>query len=551
MNVMRVLLFVAAGVIVMSGINSSGVEKLSDIIPAYIGEKKANINIYNLQNYIYPQQVNIEIKNNPVKCLEICYNFNTERKINVEFKLPEKHIEGERISFKLLGNGLKDKIELWCKDGSSYIPLSMVSLKPKKWQHIEIPASSPIHRFYQNIKVIRFTIVNKEKKPHSGKFLISQMNFVNPVLLSQPIKKKNVPSPVFETWGAGGRSWEELEKNIKRVKEIGINLHIIPVDFPALNPEKTKENREILKKRILYIINSGMKVGVSFYNTPTKEFVSKYPELLMKNEEGKIYKEGGFFLSIWNPKTEEIWEKHIVDTLRFLKKEGILSRIDVIKVSPGLESEISYEWSHIWAFDKYAILKYREYLKKKYQNITSLNYDWGSEYKDFEDITPPKKFYPDREHWVFLDFYRYSMFKWCVKLADFIREVYNPPFWLWLPHSVPNYPARFYSARFPLFYVENLKKLGIADYVHIPALDWQSVQDVNFIKNLGVKTIGEVDVIPTKKRLIWTFEQSLKYKFDGIFIGTIENICSEGNLTPIGETCKKLIEKFRKGGEEK
>ena len=43
MNVMRVLLFVAAGVIVMGGINSSGTEKLSDIIPAYIGEKKANI----------------------------------------------------------------------------------------------------------------------------------------------------------------------------------------------------------------------------------------------------------------------------------------------------------------------------------------------------------------------------------------------------------------------------------------------------------------------------------------------------------------------------
>lgn len=531
--------------------------KLIEKIPAYVREKEFKMDIFNISNWSFGEDIQMKkvefLKEN---CLEIKYEFKKEeKKINIDYIFPINHFEGERLGFKLYGNDKKDKIEVWCEYKDSFIPLSMVSLRPAGWQFIEIPASSPINLFYKNVYKIRFTIINREDTPHSGTFYISQMKFISPVLIHNPSEKKEKKQPlslIFDTWGAGGESEEEVMKNAEVIKNIGINLHIIPVSFPSDIPEKNRENKKWLEEKIKSFMDKGIKIGISFYNTPPEEFAEKYPKLLMKNENGEIYKTGGFFLSPWHPETKRLWRNHIIDTLSFLKEKGLLEKIEVVMLCPGLESEISYEWSHIWAFDENAISCYRNYLKKKYRgNINSLNRDMGKEYKSFEDIKPPENFYPDREHWVFVDFYRWSMLRWCVNLADAVREVFNPPYWLWLPHTYPDYPGRFFSARYPIFYIENFKKLNIVDYVHIPALDWQSIEDVHLIKQLGVKVIGEVDVVPTPSKLEWTFNQSLKYDFDGVYIGTVENICRDGKLTCTGEVCKKLIDIFKNkiGGE--
>ncbi|HOM27767.1 MAG TPA: beta-galactosidase [bacterium] len=533
-------------------------KKLIERIPEYVQEKKVGIETFNISRWIFSEGVQIKrarfLKEN---CLEIKYEFkDNQKKIDIDFMLPENHFEGERIGFKLYGNGKKDKIEVWCKYRDSFIPLSMISLGQEKWQIIEMPASSPIHLFYKSVDRIKFTIVNREDNPHSGKFYISQMKFISPVLIQgltvRKPEKKQFLSFIFDTWGAGGND-EEIEKNVETIKNIGINLHIIPVSFPSDIPEKNIENRKWLEGKIKSFMDKGIKIGISFYNTPPDEFAKKHPELLMKNENGEIYDTGGFFLSPWHPEVEKLWVNYIIDTLNFLKERNLLEKIEVIMLCPGHESEISYEWSHIWAFDENAIASYRDYLKKKYRNnIIFLNEDMGTDYKSFADIKPPKNFYPDREHWVFVDFYRLSMLKWCVKLADAVKEVFTPSYWLWLPHTHPDYPGRFFSGRYPIFYIENLKKLDIVDYVHIPALDWQSIDDVNLIKKMGVKVIGEVDVVPSPARLEWTFNQSLKYGFDGVYIGIIENICRDGKLTEAGEICRKLIDVFKskKGGEK-
>jgi hypothetical protein len=219
----------------------------------------------------------------------------------------------------------------------------------------------------------------------------------------------------------------------------------------------------------------------------------------------------------------------------------------VVQLCPGEECELCFHWNGVWAFDDYAIKAYREYLRNFYQNdLKQLNTDWYSDFKDFEEILPPRDYYPDRAHWVFTDFYRLSMLNYCVYLADSVKSVFTPKYWLWMTHTLPNYPNRFYSARYALFYAENLRRLGYIDYAQIAALDWQSVEDVRYLQSLaGLKVIGEVDVQPTEERLKWTFEQCRKFRTDGVFIGVIENLSSEGKLTALGESGRQLIMDFR------
>jgi len=302
-------------------------------------------------------------------------------------------------------------------------------------------------------------------------------------------------------------------------------------------------------KRIRILKDGGIMAGISFYNTPPENFVKERPDLCMVNESGERYDTGGFFLSPWNPEAREIWRKHIHDSLRMLEERSVLDDVEAVMLSPGLESEISYEWSHVWAFDAHAVAAYRRYLRAFYENdIAVLNSDWKTAYGGFEKIMPPRVFYPDREHWVFEEFYRYSMLEWCVYLAQAVQDVFVPRCWVWLPHSQAHYPGRFYSARYPLYYVAHLKGLDLVDYVHIPALDWQTVEDVQYIKDLGVSTIGEVDVVPTAERLAWTFRQSAKYGFDGVYIGVLENCMKNGKPTPVGELCGELIREYRQVG---
>jgi hypothetical protein len=163
---------------------------------------------------------------------------------------------------------------------------------------------------------------------------------------------------------------------------------------------------------------------------------------------------------------------------------------------------------------------------------------------------PVSEWYPDREHWIFTDFYRYSMVEYYVYLSKAVKEVVTPPYWKCMPHSLPTYPMRFYSARYPIFYAENLHRLGIFDYAQISALDWQHKEDVEYIQSLGVKVIGEVDVSPTLYKLDYCFRQSQKFGMDGAFVGVMELLFSgttSPTLTPTGVLCNQLISEFNSG----
>ena len=239
----------------------------------------------------------------------------------------------------------------------------------------------------------------------------------------------------------------------------------------------------------------------------------------------------------------KLWRDHIATVLRWLAEEGVLEKIDVVMLSP-VRREVSYQWDHIWAFDPYATAAYQDYLRRCYPQIHHLNADWGTGYNAFEEIAPQQILPPPGLLGV-SGLYRWSMLLWCVELAEVVQSFAPGQEYLWLTHSYDTYPLRFNSARYPYFYIENLKKLGLIHYANIAALDWQSVEDMEHLTRLGVNLIAEIDVVPTPERLAWTFAQAKKYLCNGVYVGVLDNLSQDSTLTEVGRLCAELIRDFR------
>lgn len=520
--------------------------------PDYIKDKETLIeNFDTLNKWIFPEDVDVKIiKEKGKKFIKINYSFKKEQKeIEFIYNFPYPGFDCERIFFRFKGDGSKNKIYVWGEYQNQWYPFTFFELR-KNWQKIEL-APTPFYFFYKDLKRVKFTLKNFEKKENQGEFVIGEIYSATPEIFLFKINEQQVISfydKIFNTWGELC-SLEEIDKKSKVLKEVGINLHIFPISFEIENRKKLNEELDEICEKIKIIKKNGILVGISFYNTPTKEMINKYENLLLKNENDEYYRTGGCFFSIWNPLAKKIWKEHITYSLNYLKKKKILNLVDLIFLCPGEESEISYNWDHVWAFDEFAKKSYKKYLKNLYQNdINKLKEDWLIYKKSFEEISPPQEFYPDREHWTFLNFYRWSMLKWCCELASYVKEVFYPKYFLWLPHTIDGYPKRFYSARFPHFYIWYLKKFNIIHFAHISALDWHTQQDIKIIKPLKIITIGEIDVIPTFERLEWTFQQTKKYGFDGVYIGVAENLFENSELNVVGKKCKILIEEFKKEG---
>ena len=513
------------------------VRPLLGLIPTVVGEQvqPLSLNAAALQGW---KTKNVEVSRPPGEHL----GFKTVRLssrprqsfLQVEIPFTQNQIIAERFGFWFKGdNSNRDLILSYSQPGSeTEHRLTNVKLNFGAWRHFEIPASNPIHRFHGKSGSFRIRI--NGALPTGTEIQIGNLELVTSKLVQQSVVKKEIPAPIFDTWGGPAR------KQIEAGKKGGVNMHISPIHF--FDRPDIKERVAYPSKAVRWCRELGLLSGISFYNHPSKEWIKANRELLVQRHDGEVYTGGGAFTSPWNPKALELWRAHIIECLQEMKKNGSLQNVDVVELCPGEEGEVSYQWDHVWAFDEHAVNAWHEYLRTLYKNdINKLNDDWASTHKAFDEIEPHHGYYPDRAHWVFTDFYRLSMLKYCVFQADAVREVFTPRYWLWLPHSLPSYPKRFFAGRYPLFYAENLNRLGCMDYGHLSALDWHARADVAHIQQNNVRVLGEIDVRPTQQRLEWTFEQSKKYKMDGVFIGVLEIHSKDGAFTPLGELSRKLI----------
>jgi len=525
-------------------------------IPKVVGEDVTNVPIAKGIAGLWKTSGQISVKKSDViwygkDVLAVNYWLQKSNdSVQLDYSLAKDHPVSERLRFWIKSDGSCSDLEVLCYHtlSKSWISLATIKLNSSQWLHLEIPASNPLYQYYSSVTAFRFVVSNKENVRDFGEkqLLFSGMELVNPVVVERPLQNRPVASPVFDTWGGPSRQ-QFLDS-----KPVGTTVHLAPIGFFGDTPVPQRVDYAL--KAVKWAGEAGIGAGIQFYGHPGK-WIESHPEMFPKNQEGKIQRDvhsGGTFTSPWNPQAKTLWRQHIIDCLNYLKDNNSLKDVQVVQLCPGEECELCFHWTGVWAFDDYAIKDYRTYLKEFYRNdVARLNQDWGSSHSDFNDILPPGDYYPDRSHWVFTDFYRLSMLRYCVFLADSVKEVFTPKYWLWMTHTLPRYPERFNSARYAIFYAENLRRLGYIDYAQIAALDWQGVEDVQYLQSLaGLKVIGEIDVQPTEERLKWTFEQCKKFGTDGVFIGVLEPLSSEGRLTALGKTGQQLIRGFTSGVSE-
>ncbi len=469
--------------------------------------------------------------------------YNTQQPSPWVIELPPVSPAAERFDVWLHadGSGNRLRVEAWYAPTEKWIEQAVLTLDSVGWQHLVIPAANPLHAFHPEVPQLRLSVVpGPAATATAGQLIFRRPLLVRTEPVAQPLPTHRPPAPVFDTWGG-----PRLDQ-FSHATAAGVTMHLIPVDFP--DGRQVAERVRYAVKAIPPVDEAGLVVGLAFYPTPPADWLKANQELLCRGSEATYDRPGGAFLSPWHPAAERLLCEHVTEVLQYLDQQQLLDKIDLVELCPGEEGEISFEWDQVWAFDPYAIAAYRSFLSRHYgDDITAVNQDWGTTYASISEIVPPSDYRPDREHWVFTEFYRASMLRRCLVLADAVEAVFKPKYWLWMPHSIGNARQRFFSARYPAYYTDNLRRLGCADYVHVAALEWQTPEDVWQLRATGVRTIAEIDVTPTPERLAWTFQQAERFGCDGVFLGAVEGLVAgePTSLTRTGQLARDLTAKFR------
>lgn len=512
-------------------------EPLLPLVPEVVGEERWD---FPLGKEVQHGEVR-PAQRSGVRGLEWHYEFPAGRSAPaMTWPFPASHPVAERMGLFFRGDGSGHILRVSCyfEETERWHRLADVPLDHASWQYLEIFAGNPLHKFHKGVTAFRFEVVRgPDAQAEEGILAFANPQLISPTLLDLPLQPSHAPSPMFNTWGGAALP------QIQVAAEVGVGMHMVPISFFS---RPVEQRVEAAVRRLPEIHRLGMMPGLAFYNHPGRDWLEANPELGVQTHEGRIYDGGGAYTSLWNPEARRLWREHIQASLKELKRQDILPLARMVMINPGEEGEVSYAWSDIWAHDPYAKQAWRDYLERKYTTVQAMNADFRSAYRSFDDVEPPIAPHPDREHAVFADFYRLSMLRYCVEMADAVRTVWEPDYWLWMTHTVGPPDRRYYSARYPLFYIEQLQRLGLMDYAHIAVLGWQTRADVDLMRSLGARIIGETDVVMRLDRLLWTFDQSEHFGTDGVFIGAAEALATPaGEITDVGQASVERISAFK------
>lgn len=381
-----------------------------------------------------------------------------------------------------------------------------------------------------------------------------------PLLVSslERARADEAPPPVrFVSWGGVGG----LER-AKGAASLGIDTHRVQIAWPERRDGYVGDQLARLEQRIRWLDKAGLNVIVHFmtHNTPDW-FYERYPAAAPRSS-------GGTFEDVrkahgWpayykhpnpaHPATLAHMERNILDVLGYLEEVNVLDRVDGVEIGVGMEGQLSYNWRHVWAFDDVSLEAYRDFLRVRYEErIDRLNRDWDMEYASFEDVTPPRSHQDagKTEREVFTEFYRGNILRAAEAWRAAVRKKMSPDIWIWLTHFIrEGRGERFYSARYPVYYMSQLKqpRQTVAIVSAVPG--WQTKEDVNRLNALDVVTIGEIRITPSPAEAREAAAGAFRLGCDGFFVGVLENLIQKnGTPTAAGRETKNIIGEWRAGG---
>lgn len=182
--------------------------------------------------------------------------------------------------------------------------------------------------------------------------------------------------------------WDESqwERDLKKMAEMGFEFtHYGEFAWAQLEPEEGKYNFEWLDRAIELAAKYNLKVILCTSTaTPPVWLVRKYPEVLIKNENGTYYDHGSRqHVSFSNGFYREYSQKMIAE---LAKRYG--NDIRVMGWQLDNEPRTSVDYGND------AQKRFRSWLQNKYQSIDALNKAWGNafwsgQYNDFSQINIP------------------------------------------------------------------------------------------------------------------------------------------------------------------
>lgn len=231
---------------------------------------------------------------------------------------------------------------------------------------------------------------------------------------------------------------EQWERDFKKMKELGFEFtHFAEFAWAQLEPEEGKYNFEWLDKAVDMAHQQGLKVVMCTSTaTPPVWLTRKYPEILIKQEDGTILDHGARqHASFASPIYRELSYKMIKELAKHYGKD---SRI----MGWQLDNEPAVQFDYNTAAEE----SFRDFLRQKYDNnIVALNDAWGTAfwsevYANFNEITLPKTAQMFMNHHQILDYRRFAASQtneFLDEQAKLIKQYSNNQ-WV-ITNYIPNY----------------------------------------------------------------------------------------------------------------
>ncbi|WP_304195580.1 beta-galactosidase [Phocaeicola plebeius] len=212
--------------------------------------------------------------------------------------------------------------------------------------------------------------------------------------------------------------WDESqwERDLKRMHELGFEFtHFAEFAWAQLEPQEGVYDFSWLDRAVALAAKYDLKVVMCTSTaTPPVWLSRKYPEILLKSEDGTVQDHGARqHASFASPVYRKLAYRMIEELARHYGND---SRI----IGWQLDNEPAVQFDYNQAAEE----AFREFLKEKYRhNIQELNAAWGTAfwsevYSQFEEITLPKTAQMFMNHHQILDYRRFA----AKQTNDFLNE---------------------------------------------------------------------------------------------------------------------------------
>lgn len=212
--------------------------------------------------------------------------------------------------------------------------------------------------------------------------------------------------------------WDESqwERDLKQMHELGFEFtHFAEFAWVQLEPQEGVYDFSWLDRAVALAAKYDLKVVMCTSTaTPPVWLSRKYPEILLKSEDGTVQDHGARqHASFASPVYRKLAYRMIEELARHYGKD---SRI----IGWQLDNEPAVQFDYNQAAEE----AFREFLKEKYHyNIQELNAAWGTAfwsevYSRFEEITLPKTAQMFMNHHQILDYRRFA----AKQTNDFLNE---------------------------------------------------------------------------------------------------------------------------------